>query len=392
VLDRETFCFPFSAFTKVAAMSRAHLFAHEASESVVPPAIQELRVLSFPARGANGVTPVPSPLRSAFAEAWRTRLSRTPHANFTMSLEYLDWQARRGESARAVLVDDEYRHGVMVLRERGAEIVSGFPWRWQIAVEDADPTSPLGMTSDDAGWFFAHAQRLAEGRRLRFYAPRPPGAEMEYLAARTVMIDLVHSSEPELLAALDPSRRRLARRSEREGYQLVDGPDLDQQQSFGAVVAETGVRRHGLAPRASSSTEPRELEWEQPFHWLLVATRNGSVAAGLGMGRIAGGMVDGRASGATDAAMKVGVPSMVWWEAIRRARLAGHSWMNLGGSTTYKRQFGGTLVPIHCALGGAGRWRALNLLEKLRSDGIALAVRTRNRVATRRGAASAGAA
>ena len=98
------------------------------------------------------------------------------------------------------------------------------------------------------------------------------------------------------------------------------------------------------------------------------------------MGRVPGAMVDGRASGATDSAMKAGVNSLVWWEAIRRARLAGHSWMNLGGSTTYKRQFGGTLVPIHCVLGGGGRWRAVNLLEKMRSDGIALAVRTRNRV------------
>ena len=183
-----------------------------------------------------------------------------------------------------------------------------------------------------------------------------------------------------MFAALDASRRRLAKRSERQGYRLVEDPSAEQQQAFGAVVDENHVRRHGLVLQASPNPQPPELEWEQSWHWLLVSLRNERVEAGLGMGRIRGGMVDGRASGATEEAMRAGATSQVWWEAIRRARLAGHSWMNLGGSTIYKRQFGGMLVPIHCALGGARRWFALNMLEKLRSEGLALAVRTRRRM------------
>jgi len=340
------------------------------------PAVHEVRVLSF----SIGEEPVPSPLRDAFADAWNARLGRTPHANFSMSLEYLAWQARHGEAARAVLLDDERRHGAMVLREHASEVVCGFPWRWQVAIEDADAQTPRGMTREDTGWFFAQAQRLAEGRRLRFYAPHPPGADVEYLAARTVLIDLAHSTEPQLLAALDGSRRRLARRSEREGYRIVENPLPDQQQAFDAVVRQNHVRRHGAGSPTRGAAQSPEFEWAQPWHWLLVAVRKDAVAAGLGMGRIRGGMVDGRASGATEAAMRAGANSHVWWEAIRRARAAGHAWMNLGGSTTYKRQFGGSLVSIHCALGGARRWFGLNMLEKMRQEGIALAVRTRRRM------------
>src|SRR5678816_4354326 len=142
-------------------------------------------------------------LKFAWGIAWKARLHAIPHAHFSMSPDYLASQASHGESAWAVLLDDEDRHGAMVLRERGSEIVCGFPWRWQIAIEGAEPRSPHGMTRKDAGWFFVQAQRLAEGRRLRFYAPRPPGAEIEYLAAHTVMIDLAHFGEQELLAALD---------------------------------------------------------------------------------------------------------------------------------------------------------------------------------------------
>jgi hypothetical protein len=58
--------------------------------------------------------------------------------------------------------------------------------------------------------------------------------------------------------------------------------------------------------------------------------------------------------------------------------------MNLGGSTVYKRQFGGVLVPIYCQLGGGPRWWAPNLLEKLRREGIALAVKTRRRIRSSR--------
>jgi hypothetical protein len=71
-----------------------------------------IRAQSFPAAPAgpratdgagNGHVPPPDP---AFAEAWRDRLSRTRHANFTLSLDYLAHQAAHGEASRGVLIDE----------------------------------------------------------------------------------------------------------------------------------------------------------------------------------------------------------------------------------------------------------------------------------------------
>lgn len=344
-----------------------------------------IRIQPFPAThagrqakagsGEGGNTPPPDP---AFAEAWRDRLSRSRHANFSLSLDYLAHQAERGEASRAVLIDDGSRRGAMVLREVGSELVSGTLARWQIVIEDADPLDPRGMTQDDAEWFIGHAQHLAEGRRLRLFAPHPLRSNLSYLAARTVLIDLAHSTEEQLSAAMDPSRRRLARRSEKQGYEVIQGDTPELQRSFDEQVAETGARRHGLDPGLESGPEVAR-GWNLPWHWLLVGVKDGAVVAGLGLGRYPGGMVDGRASCSSEQAMKAGANSQVWWESMRRARLAGHSWMNLGGSTVYKRQFGGVLVPIYCQLGGGLRWWVPNLLEKLRREGVAFAVKARRR-------------
>ncbi len=176
--------------------------------------------------------PPPDP---AFAEAWRDRLSRTPHANFTLSLDYLAHHAAHGEASHAVLIDEGSRRGAMVLREVGPELVSGAPWR-----------------------------------------------------------------------------------------------------------------RHGVRPGQYGGPEAAR-GWGLPWHWLLVGVKDGAVVAGLGLGRYPGGMVDGRASGSSEQAMKAGTNSQVWWELVRRARLDRHNWMNLGGSTRLqapvRRGAGANLLP-----------------------------------------------
>ena len=333
-----------------------------------------VRFLSFTADG-----PVPPPsLRAAFVQAWESRLARTPHANFTMCVEYLEWQSRRGEPARAILLDDDRRHGAMILRERGAEIVCGYPWRWQTVIEDADATSPEGMTPEDAAWFFAQAQHLAKGRRLRFYSPHPVDSAIGYRAARTVLIRLAPTSEQELFAGVSSSRRNLVRRSERQGYVVTGDPTAEQKGAFGDLVYDTHRRRHEGEVR--QNPDPPELEWAQPWHWLFVGVLEERVVSGLGLGRQPGGMVDARASGSSEDAMKAGANSLVWWEAIRQSRLANHPWMNLCGSTVFKRQYGGREITIFCALGGGKRWLAVHLVEKFRADATALASRTRSRL------------
>lgn len=304
-----------------------------------------------------------------FADAWVRCVAGSPHANYTLSLDYLRHQAVHGEHSIAVLLEQEARRGAMVLRESGDELVCGFPWRWQIVLEGADAAKPEGVTPEDADWFFAHAKRIAGSRRLRFFSPgQPEGPLTGYVAGYTVMIDLVHESEDQLAAALDPSRRRLARRSEKQGYMIDERVTAPMQRSFAELMIEMHDRRHGItSPPLTDAVEPGESwrEWELPWHWLIVAAKDGVIGAGLGCGRMPNGMVDGRASASSEEAMKAGANSLVWWEGIRRAKLAGHTWMNLCGATTYKRQFGGVLVPIQCRLGGGLANELPNLVEKM---------------------------
>jgi hypothetical protein len=73
--------------------------------------------------------------------------------------------------------------------------------------------------------------------------------------------------------------------------------------------------------------------------------------------------VEARAIGSTEAALRNGVDPFVIWEVIRRSRMAGYTWFNFGGVTTFKKKFGGCVVPIHCRIGGGVEWLAPNLIE-----------------------------
>lgn len=324
-----------------------------------------------------------------FARDWRARLGRTPHANFSMSLEHLEWQAAHGAHSRAVLLDEGSRHGAMVLRDESTEVVTGYPWRWQIVIEGADPADPAGMTAADADWFFAQARALAGGRRLRFLSPGSPRHALSgYVAGQTVLIDLTRHTEQQLFDALHSSRRRLARRCLKAGYEVVETHAEPLERSFALLMIEMHERRHHLRMPALADIEPPGEswhEWDLPWHWLIVALKSGSVGAGFGAGRQAGGMVDGRASASSEEAMDAGANSLVWWEGIRRARLAGHTWMNLCGSTRFKRQFGGVLVPIQCRLGGGIACRLPNLVELLTQTARPVAARWVNIVKQRVG-------
>ncbi len=341
--------------------------------------LDRVRVLDFAPRTADprALRSPQAPFDPALAHAWRERTSRCPHANFTMSLDYLAHRAARGEASRGVLVDAPDRRAAFVLREEAGGVVCGLPWRWQLAFEDADPSRPEGMTAADAEWVFEHAHRLAGDRRLRFFAPCMEADRRAYLAGRTVLVGVAHASEEQLFAALDPSRRRLAKRSERQGHVVVEADTFEQRRDFEAMLVENVERREGRPHADTSGTAERDAaarEWEQPWHWLLVGTKDGAVVAGLGSGRCPGGMVDLRASGSTPDARRVGVNSQVWWETLRRARLAGHSWVNLGGATPYKREFGGEVVCVHGRLGGGVRWAVPNTIEVLRRRGEQLAL------------------
>lgn len=309
------------------------------------------------------------PADPEFACAWNAKLAAAPHANFAMDLAYLGWEAAHGRHALAALVEDSTRRGALVLRREGGGLICGQPWRWHALVEGKSPDQPVGLDADDASWMLDWARRLAERHPVRCFFPvAPPRGTAGYHAYTTVLYSIAHSDD-ELQRAMHPSKRRMIRRAQREGYTVVEGGDLDGLKAFDRLVRESQLRRgHAAEPDSEAVPAPGEgwREWEHPWMWLLLALKDGRVVSGLGDGVRPGGMMDGRKGATAAVARRDGAFALLSYEEARRGRDRGFRWINLGGNTTFKREFAGTLgtsVSLHCWLAGGPMWGVPNHVE-----------------------------
>jgi hypothetical protein len=307
------------------------------------------------------------PVDPEFASAWDARLAAAPHANFAMDPAYLRWEGAHGRHSLAALVEDSDRRGALVLRREGGGFVCGQPWRWHAIVEGKRCDQPVGLDSEDAAWMIDWAERLAERRPVRCYFPvAPPRGTPGYQAYTTVLYSIAHGDD-ELLQGMHASKRRMIRRAQRGGYAVVEGGDLDGLRAFDALVRESQARRgHASGPKSEAVPAPGEAwrEWEHPWMWLLLALKDGRVVSGLGDGVRPGGMMmDGRKGATAPEARRDGVFALLSYEEARRGRDRGFRWINLGGNTTFKREFAGTLgtsIPLYCWLAGGAMWGVSN--------------------------------
>lgn len=305
------------------------------------------------------------PLPTAFAEAWRARMSRAPHGNFSMQLPYLEWEGKHGQHALAVLVDEGQRAGAVVLREQAGEWHSGWPWRWQCVIEDPSRDGRVGVTPEEARWLFERACVAAGGKRLRFFAPYPPAGNRPGFMAGGTLVQLLEHDDKSVLMAMDPTKRRTVRRARESGCEVVEATTPELWKAFAEVQVET-KRRHGeIVDNVVDDPAPGEFwrEWELPWMWLLVAVREGRVVSGFGLGLSPGGMVEGRTSATGEEGRKIGAFPLLVYEASIRARDRGYRWHNNGGDTFFKRDMLGKLaerVEMHCWLGGGALWTLPN--------------------------------
>ncbi|MFI5369994.1 MAG: peptidoglycan bridge formation glycyltransferase FemA/FemB family protein [Candidatus Eisenbacteria bacterium] len=316
------------------------------------------------------------PLPPAFAEDWARRLQASPLSHFGMRLDYLAWQARHGEHALAVLVDDGFP-GAMVLRESPGVWACGWPWRWQIVVEGG--LGATGITPAQSSELARVAERLVPGRRLEFFAPgQTPAGWPGFKAGPTIVLDLTEPEEA-LWKALDKSKQSSIRKAGRDGLVVTVADRPEQFRAFQRLQSETEARRRAPhsdggsdaadpAPAATANPGPDPApgegwrEWELPWHWLLVAERDGVVEGGSGFGTAPGGTLDYRTNASSLAGRKAGANFLLAWEAVRRGREVGYRRMNWGGATRFKRDMRGALVEVYCGLGGGAAWRLPNEL------------------------------
>lgn len=318
-------------------------------------------------------------LPEAFAKAWTARLQKSPGANFTLSLDHVQWEAKHGRHACLVLAEEGPRRAAIVLREKERELVCGWPWRWQAAIEGT-PAAELPVPSDeDAAWLFARAQQHTDGRRLRMYLPNEPGDARPAFYAGATVVQSLQVSDEELVHGMDPNKRRLLRRARGAWFEVREASSAADFEAFGRCQHAAKRLRDGEAagelPDAPEAGESWR-EWELPWMWLLLAHRGDAVVGGVGDGLVPGGVADGRAAASTLEGRQSGVMVLLCHEEARLLRDRGHHWLNHGGDTVFKREIAGTLghrVPVWCWLGGGSAWRLANRTE-------AWARRTRPRV------------
>ncbi len=297
-----------------------------------------------------------------FLAAWNARLANTPNAHFGFDPAAIAWEAGRGRHSLCACVDEAGRGGLVVLREERGGWVSGWPWRWQLAVEDAARRDPAGLTREESEWLFCHAAALAGGRWLVCHVPHPaPHARPAFLAGATLLRRL-DMDDDAILRSLDTNKRRQHKRALKEGFSVVVASTHEEMAAFHRLQGETERRRGNASQTTPDAPAPGESwrEWELPWMWLLVAVRDGVVQAGSGFGMRPHGALDYRTNASTLEAKRAGANVLLAIEALRRGRDHGCHWMNWGGVTEFKREMGGERVEVTCRLGGGAIWSLHN--------------------------------
>ena len=299
------------------------------------------------------------PLPFGFRDAWEAAIGPSPHAHFALDLDYLLWEGSRDRHARALLFEGAGRRGAMVQRRADGRWVSGWPWRWQALMCDADPASPLGMTAADASWLHEQAARIADSADFVTHLPHAPArGRAGWMAGATVVQDLVRSDE-ELFEGMEPSKRRLLRRARTHQLEVAALPADEDARAFHRLQQQWKSRM-----RLPSEPTPERVElpgdswreWELPWMWLLVARQDGEVVAGVGSGIRRRGTLQGRAAASTLEARRLGATVLLGHEEARLGRDRGHRWFNHGGDTPFKREMSGRLgrsIRVYGWIGGS---------------------------------------
>jgi hypothetical protein len=304
-----------------------------------------------------------------FLATWRARIDQAPHANFTFDPAYLSWRAAQGHAALAVLSDEGSRRGALVLREENGRLECGWPWRWQAVIEDGGRHGPVGLEPDEAQWLFRQARFAAGARRVAIHLPVPPAPGVPAYRSGSTILYRVDRDDAELLAAMLPSKRRQVRRAQQRGYRVVEADTAEQFRAFAWLQRETLARHGQYLPPPAADPPPGHgwREWEAPWMWLLLATREGRVESGLGDGLRPGGMVEARTAASTESARRDGAFALLSFEEARRVRDRGARWINLGGDSTFKREAAGRLGQSVAMFRWLGAARASDLSAHVES-------------------------
>jgi hypothetical protein len=303
------------------------------------------------------------PPSEAFARAWRSRLEASAHGHFAMRLDWLEAEARSGHPMRALLLDEPDLRAAAVFRREHEGWTCGWPWRTQFVIEDG--TGGAGIDGPRLRRLLDRLSLAAAPLRLRMFLPRVAHGPRGTVAGQT-LLKSVALEDAELLASIHSEKRRAIKKAEAAGWTVRLATAPEDWRAFHALQGALAKARGEGEPLVAPSIREGEeawREWGLPWHWLLVAEHEGVLRAGSGFGWGASGVADYRTNASDEVGRKAGANALLAWKAMLHARDAGCHWVNWGGSTVFKRHFGGEAIEMHSVLGGGALWTVPNQLE-----------------------------
>lgn len=306
-----------------------------------------------------------APLDGAFATRWDDAIRLAPGASFSLLPAWARLEAAMGRHSLFVLAEHERRRMAIVLRECGAELHSGWPWRWQAVFCDDADRDPHQLERSEAALLFRVAQKAAPGVRVRMHLPAEPVARVPGYRCGATILQRLDASNEELLAGMDEEKRRQLRRALREGYTARRADRGEDHRGYARLDGVVRRARGEVVTPILDAPGPGEnwREWELPWMRLFVAERDGVAAGFAGDGFAPRALVDGRSAAVTPEGRKAGVMPLLCHHETCAFRDEGHRWFNHGGDTTFKREVAGTLgvrVEMHAWLGGGSRFLLAN--------------------------------
>ncbi len=303
-------------------------------------------------------------LTEAFVAPWSKLLRHSNSANFSMDLEFLDWEQAHGRPSRAVRYEDGGGCAV-VFRHTPSGWQSGWPWRSQVVPDRWNLDGRAWPAPGPLRHALRSCARAAGIHHARIFLPiEAVLEETAYLAGSTISRRL-DVAEDELFRGMDHNKRRNLKQALQAGYEVTEARTQEDFLAFATLQVATEIRRG--APRRRLPVTPGTgeawREWELPWTWLLLARRAGRIEAGMGFGRFPSGILDCRTNASTPEARQLGANVLLAWEAIRRGRLAGYRRVNWCGNTIFKRGLGGERTSMMCVLDGDPMWHVPDALE-----------------------------
>jgi len=287
---------------------------------------------------------------SEIERAWRDCLRRVECPAHYDSPEYFrEPSSLIGKNPFAILaVDRGAVTGVLTGLHKGNGVLSGLRSRPQICI---DATTDSGVVVDSLARGLLTEAGSAELITVYTWSSLPLHAFESYRFRRKelegdVVLDLAEGADS-LFKQLHASRRKNIRHGIRSGVEVFQAKTTEDAEA----LYQVHTRWHQTKRKKIRTPLIPNAVFSQRFNQsgnsvLMLARYSGKVIAGITLRFFPGGLVEFSNHSSLDEFLYLKPNEVLQWKCIEWACQQGFPRCSLGGSHTFHRRFGGTVVPI----------------------------------------------